>query len=51
MEKMFEMKIRTSKNGELIFNHEDIQLLIQTIGSRNITENKTDSNRYFDKRI
>lgn len=51
LEKMFEKKIRNSKNGEIILNHEDMQLLIQTVGNRNITENKTDSDSYFDKRI
>lgn len=47
LEKMLEEKIKTSKNGKLFFNHKDIQLFMQT----NAMENKTGSNRYFDKRI
>ena len=50
IEKMIEKKIRTSKDGKIFFDNDDIQLFNQMIENLKFTGNTIMSNGYFDRK-
>lgn len=50
IEKMVEKKIRTSKDGKIFFDNDDIQLFNQMIENFKFTGNTIMSNGYFDRK-